>query len=180
MKTSLLLLFLCIGSIVSAQKIDSVAIPRGVVYKYTDAATIEKAKQLIEREISGNPTYELDKGVAFIGPVIWSRYKKVTTLAEIKGGDVTINYNKEKLSAKMTQNHDDFKKIWDQVRAEVKDKPLKIRKATFKELQYYWSVISFDIEEPLFIAEIPDHRFIINLSPKDLSIVWLDEVHANF
>lgn len=180
MKTSLLLLCLCMGCIVSGQKVDSVAIPRGVVYKYTEPAAVEKAKQFIEQELTGTPTYELEKGVAFIGPALWSGYKRITTLAEIKGGDVTINFNKEKLSAKSTQTRDDFKKIWDQVRAEVKDKPLKIRKATSKELQYYWSVISFDIDEPLLIAEIPEHRYILNLSPKDLNIVWLDEVPVNY
>jgi hypothetical protein len=87
-------------------------------------------------------------------------------------------YNKEKLSAKMTQDKDDFKKIWDQVRKDIKNSDFIVRKATYSELQYYWAVISFDIEEPLLIVETSAHRFILNLSPKDLKLIWLDEAPA--
>jgi hypothetical protein len=100
-------------------------------------------------------------------------------LSATTGGNVTINFNKEKLAAKMTQDADGFKKIWDQLRQEVKGKTVTLRKATYKELQYYWAVISFDIEEPLLVAETAEHSYILNLSPKTLKLVWLDEVPAS-
>jgi hypothetical protein len=167
-------LFICSASF--AQQTDSVSIPKGVVYKYTNPEITDKAKALITKELGDAPTYELNSGILFVGPVLWMRYQKISALAAITGGNVTINFNKEKLAAKMTQDNDGFKKIWDQVRQEVKDKTITLRKATYKELQYYWAVISFDIEEPLLIAEIAEHNYILNLSPNTLKLVWLDEV----
>lgn len=162
------------------QQIDSVKIPPRVVYKYSDPATVEKAKTLLRKELSDSTTYNLDNGIVFIGPMLWSRYKKIPVLESIPGGNVTIMFNKENLSAKVTQDKDGFKKIWDQVRMEVRDKAIQLRKATSRELEYYWAVISFDIEEPLLIAETAEHRYIINLSPKELKLVWLDEVPAGY
>jgi hypothetical protein len=43
-------------------------------------------------------------------------------------------------------------------------------------LQYYWAVISFDIDEPLLIVETSEHKYILNILKKDLKLMWLDEV----
>lgn len=162
-----------------AQQTDSVTIPKRVVYKYADPGIVEKAKQLINRELTDSATYMLDNGIVFIGPILWKRYSKIPALEAIPGGNVTILYNKEKLAGKITQDKEGFKKVWNQVITEVKTNGFKLRKATYNELDYYWSVISFDIEEPLLIAETSEHRFIINLSPKNLKLLWLDEVPVN-
>ena len=176
-----LLIIICMSFCFHAfpQKTDSIAIPKRVVYKYCDPAVIDKAKTLITNELSDAPKYSLDDGVVFIGPILWARYKKIQALESIPGGNVTIMYNKETLSAKLIQEKSDFKKVWDQVRSEISTGGFKLRKATYNELEYYWSVISFDIEEPLLIAETDKHRYILNLSPKDLTLLWLDEVPAN-
>ena len=76
----------------------------------------------------------------------------------------------------MTQDKAGFKKIWDHIRSEVGGSEFKLRKLTFNEIDYYWTVISFDIEEPLLVVETNNHRYILNLSPKDLKLLWLDEV----
>lgn len=175
----LLLLFLLLSLTTHSQQTDSVNIPKGVVYKYANPELIEKAKTLIAKELSNKSTYELNGGILFVGPVLWTRFLKIPALAAIPNGNVTINFNKEKLSGKMTQDSDGFNKIWNQVLQEVSGKEIKIRKATYKELQYYWAVISFDIDEPLLIAETPEHNYIFNLSPKTLKLVWLDEVPAS-
>jgi hypothetical protein len=162
-----------------AQQVDSISIPKGVVYKYVNPEIVETAKALITKELGDSLAYKLNSGIMFVGPVLWMRYQKIPALAAITGGNVTINFNKEKLAAKMTQDADGFKKIWDQLRQEVKGKTVTLRKATHKELQYYWAVISFDIEEPLLIAETVEHSYLLNLSPKTLKLVWLDEVPAS-
>lgn len=163
-----------------AQEIDSISIPKGVAYKYCSLSTLEDARTIVQREISDSVAYDLNDGILFVGPVLWSRYKKMPALQKISGGNVTILFNNEKLSAKITQDEQSFKKIWDQFRREVADTNLVLRKATTKEIQYYWSVISFDIEEPLLIAETGSRRFILNISPRNLKLLWLDEVPANF
>jgi hypothetical protein len=179
MRVIFIISFILFSVHVLAQKIDSIDIPKRVVYKYCDPGIIDKAKKLITKELSDSASYSLDKGMVFIGPILWSRYRKIPALEAIPGGNITILYNKEKLAAKLTQEKDGFKKIWDQVRAEVNAGGFKFRKATYNELAYYWSVISFDIEEPLLIVETAGHRYILNLSPKDLALIWLDEVPPN-
>ncbi len=179
MKQLLVLITLSFQLAATCQKIDSVDIPKGVVYKYCSPDIVEKAKALITKELGDTPKYELNGGILFVGPVLWARYLKIPALAAIPNGNVTINFNKEKLACKMTQDSEGFNKIWNQVLQEVSGKEIKIRKVTYKELQYYWAVISFDIEEPLLIAETPEHNYIFNLSPKTLKLVWLDEVPAN-
>jgi hypothetical protein len=174
MTTTFLILFS--GFYVNSQQIDSVSIPNGVVYKYCSPDIVEKAKALVKKELGDSASYVLNAGILFVGPVLWTRYKKISSLESISGGNVTINFNKQKLSAKMTQDVDGFKKIWDQVRKDVTIDQLILRKATYRELEYYWAVISFDIDEPLIIAEAGIHRFILNISPKNLKLVWLDEV----
>ena len=176
MKSCLLAFLVTVSFSVYARQVEKIEIPQGVVYKYCDSVTYEKAKSLIMEELSDSPKYTLNKGVMFIGPVLGGRYEKVKPLKNIKGGNMTIlGYKKETSAGKMTQNADDYKLVWDQLRGEIKDKEYKLRKATPAELKYYWSVISFDIEEPLIIIETKEHNYILNLSPKDLKLVWLDE-----
>lgn len=164
----------------AAQDIDSVLVPRGVSYKYCSPSVLEDAKTIVQKEISDSVGYELNDGILFVGPTLWSRYRQIPTLEKIKGGSVSIIFNKEKLPAKITQDDASFRKIWDQFRKEVSVPELELRKATSKELQYYWGVISFDIEEPLLIADTGERRFILNISPKNMKLLWLDEVPAGF
>jgi hypothetical protein len=74
----------------------------------------------------------------------------------------------------MSQNVNDSKIMWDEFKKEV-SKDYTIRKANEDELKYYWSVISFDIDEPLLIIETKEHNYILNLLRKDLKLMWLDE-----
>ncbi|RYY65881.1 MAG: hypothetical protein EOO12_05800 [Chitinophagaceae bacterium] len=175
MKNVLFLLALALPFAGKAQAVDSIQVPARVVYKYSAPALVEQAKVKLRRELSGVADYSLTKGVLFIGPGLWQRYSRIAALAAIPGGNMTILFDGEKLNGKMTQDKDGFTKVWNQVRAELKDQPYTLRKATYQELDYYWSVINFDIEEPLLIADAGAHRYILQLS-NDLRLLWLDEV----
>jgi hypothetical protein len=173
MKTILCVLLAIATSQIYAQQIE---IPKGIVYKYCDSATFEKAKSEIALELGAAPTYSIFTGLLFTGPVLWTRLGKLPELNAIKGGNITITgWDKTKPSAKMLQNNDDFKLVWNHLRTEIGNNPYKMRKATPAELKYYWAVISFDIEEPLIIVETASHNYIMNLSAKDFKLVWLDE-----
>jgi hypothetical protein len=173
MKLALIIFLLFIAFSGRAQQI---VVPKGIVYKYVDSLSNEKAKALIIKELSDSVNYLLDMGIVFIGPVLWSRYKSIPSLNAIKGGDITIRgYKSDGPSAKATQNKEGFKLVWDHFREEIKNSSYKLRKATPSELNYYWSVIAFDIEEPLIILETDAHNYILNLSPKDFKLVWFDE-----
>ncbi len=53
-----------------------------------------------------------------------------------------------------------------------------IRKLGPDELSLYWAMIPFDIQEPIYILEAGDKRFLLNLiADKDkFSVMWVDEL----
>jgi hypothetical protein len=76
----------------------------------------------------------------------------------------------------MTQDVAGTKKVWNELRKEINGEKFIIRKLNERELQYYWAVISFDIDEPLLIVETSTHKYILNILKKNLKLMWLDEV----
>jgi hypothetical protein len=157
-------------------QVDSIRIPPNVKYAYCDTATYNLAKRMVEKELGTKPDYKLIGNILFVGPVIWDRYRDVKTLKKIEGGNMTLMVDDQKLSGKLTQKAEDGKKVWDQVRKEVSGKPYKLRKATYKELQYYWAVINFDIEEPLIIIETEKYNYLVNINPDKMTLLWLDQI----
>jgi hypothetical protein len=157
-----------------AQKIEKIDVPKRVVYNYCKTKICEEAKEIVMRELSDKFEYTLVERLLMVGPVLWTRYSKIDEFSKIEGGNMILLVDKKQLSGKMTQNIEDSKKIWDQVREEVKGEDFKLRKATYAELDYYWTVISWDIEEPLTIIETSKHKFILNLNPKTMKLLWLD------
>ncbi len=176
MKSLLLLPFLFWGMLSFSQQVEKISIPKGIVYKYCTPKVLEKATTLLKEDLQDSTKYNITDEIMIIGPILWDRYKNVPELAEIKEGNVILNVGSKKLNGKMTQDIQDSKKVWNYLRNEVKGKTFIIRKANEVELKYYWSVISFDIDEPLFILETSEHSYIINLIPDKLKIIWLDEV----
>lgn len=163
------LFIICYG-----QNIEEIIIPKGVTYNYCDAKTIEKAKKLISENLSDETKFTLIQNVLIVGPQLWNRYKDIKRLNEIEGGNTTFHVDNLEPKGKMTQDIKDAKKVWDEFRKEVKGE-YNIRKANEEELNYYWSVISFDIDEPLLIVENKEHNYILNILKKDLKLMWLDE-----
>ena len=174
MKKVILLAFIFTGFIGNAQKTETITIPRGVTYKYADAKTVEKAKKLISDNLSENNDYKIVQNNLIIGPELWKRYKANEKIQNIEGGAVQFHVDDLIIDGKMSQDLPDSKIIWDEFKNEV-SKDYVIRKANEDELRYYWSVISFDIEEPLLIVETKEHNYILNLLKKDLKLLWLDE-----
>lgn len=160
---------------VFAQKKETINIPNGVVYKYASPKLVEKAKKLIEENLKDKKSYDLTDDLLIIGPILWKRFSNDEKLNSIKGGNVDLHVDDQILKGKMTQSIEDTKLIWDALRNEI-GTDFKIRKANEFELNYYWSVISFDIEEPLLIVETKEHKYILNLIPDNLKLMWLDEV----
>jgi len=173
---NIILLFLIGLSVPTFAQKEKIDIPARVSYKYCKPKLYLRAKELVRNELTEKPSYDLCDRLMFVGPVLWNRIGKLAALSNIEGGNVSLHVDQQVLKAKLTQSIDDTKKIWNHIRSEVEGKNLTLRKATFAELEYYWSVISYDIEEPLIIAETPQHTYIIDLLPKTLRLIWLDEV----
>jgi hypothetical protein len=153
-----------------------ITIPKGIVYKYCDKKIVDKAKLLITENLSDTTKYDLCDKLLIIGPVLWNRYKNIEILNKIEGGNTTFNIDKKQYTGKMTQEVADTKKVWSEFRKEINGEKFIIRKLNERELQYYWAVISFDIDEPLLIVETINHRYILNILKDSLKLMWLDEV----
>jgi hypothetical protein len=179
MKNGFLLFFLIIFSTIKAQ--DTIKIPKGVVYKKASTEKNEAAKKIIKKEFNKATTsYELFDKLVYIGPMLWKRYRSNPGLAKIVGGDIQFKVpNKGVISVlpgKLIQNIVDFKVVWNQILADGSSNKVSIRKLNSEELKYYWSVIFYDIEEPLFIVNTGKHNFLIQFLNTKLQLLWVDEV----
>lgn len=174
MKKLFLITFVLISCIAAAQKTETITIPKGVVYNYCSPKVLEKAKKLISDNLSDSNNYDVVQSNLIIGPELWKRFKENQKIQKIENGQVQFHVDDLILDGKMSQDISDSKIIWDEFKNEVA-KDYKIRKANVDELNYYWSVISFDIDEPLLIIETKEHNYILNLLKKDLKLLWLDE-----
>lgn len=174
MRKIILIAFVLISFLSSAQKTETITIPKGVVYNYCNPKVVEKAKKLISDNLSNTNDYKIVQNNLIIGPELWKRFKSNEKIQNIKQGKVQFHVDDLVLDGKMSQDINDSKIIWDEFKNEV-TQDYVIRKANEDELKYYWSVISFDIDEPLLIIETKEHNYILNLLKKDLKLLWLDE-----
>ena len=168
---TLLLVFFTIINL-SAQGVETITVPKGIVYHYAEKKVVEKAKALIDENITKGK-YSILQDHLIVGPQLWKRFGSIERLQNIVG-DVTFHVDDQELKGKMSQDKSDSKLIWDEFKKEV-DGNYTIRKANEDELRYYWSVISFDIDEPLLIVETKNHNYILNLLKSNLKLLWLDE-----
>jgi hypothetical protein len=163
----------------------TVSIPKGIKYKVTSNTNNDKAKLLLKNVITKNLSDSIFDNVCYIGPILWVRYKEIDSINAIRGGYIQFNvpvYNKisknkvtQKMDGKLIQAKPDFKKVWNQVCIDLKD-TITFRKLTASELSYYWAIIFYDIEEPVFITESKSNKILLQLNPKTNKILWIDEI----
>jgi hypothetical protein len=134
MKTAFLFTFLALLNYLTlGQQIQKIVIPKGIVYHYCDSATYEKAKGIVKEELSETLSYSLVDKIMFVGPALWKRFRKLKSLKNIQGGNTTLVVDNKNLSAKLTQELDDSKKVWDEFRQEINGTEFALRKANPEE-----------------------------------------------
>jgi len=173
MKSYFTFLILLIVSYTFAQNNEKIIIPKGVVYNYAEDKINDKAKQLIIDGLTQNNNYDLLQDNLIIGPSIWKRFQYLEDFKSIPK-NVVFHIDEIQVDGKMCQEIRYSKKVWEEVKKEI-SKDYQIRKATEDELKYYWSTISFDIEEPLFVIQTENHNYILNFQKSNNKLFWLDE-----
>jgi hypothetical protein len=160
---------------------EKIRVPNGVVYNYCKAKKYTKIKDLLLTElVKLNPTYKLVSESFFLGPVLWDRIGKIDSIAETSSINVDLHVDKALLKARLYRDFNSSKVVWNQIRAEFNNTPMRLRKASPEELAYYWSVISYDIDEPLIIGQTADRTYIFDIDLKSKALIWLDEMPADF
>ena len=172
-QTAVFILALTMNFVAVAQNIEKVTIPKGVTYNYCESSIVEEAKKVIKENLTNENDYSLLQANLIIGPTLWKRFKNVDNLQAL-GKDVVFHIDNLEVKGKSCQDINDTKKVWNELKKEVSAN-FKIRKANQNELTYYWSTIPFDIDEPLLIVETENHNYILNILPKELKLMWLDE-----
>ena len=164
---------------------EKVDIPNGVVYKYCTDSINKKAEETIRKELSSGCTYSFCEKTLYCGPLLWKRYKNIPGVGDIKAGNMTIKvpqYDKkgkvkgfENLNGKLIQSHEDFITFWKQVMKDFEGSEITVRKLNHQELVYYWAIIFFDVEEPIFAVENSTHIFLFDMD-KNGKLEWIEQL----
>jgi len=178
-----LLILLCVCS---AHAQDSLQVPKGVVLFKATEEQMEKAKVSLLRELNATTaSYQLFNGIAFIGPRLWGRYGTDASASRIQQGDMTIRVPQftngrrtgtKEVKGKVLQSPADFKTVWDILLRDLDGKEAKLRLPTADELNYYWSIISFDIKSPVLVIETPGYNVLVDMSGNTAKVSWMEEV----
>lgn len=160
---------------------DPIVIPKGVKYKKIDEKINDYAKKKLIKELNKSTVaYSLFDKALYIGPNLWQRYKNIEVIKNIEGGNIQFKVRTDNttttLPGKLIQKISDYKIIWGTLISEVNNKKISFRKLNPTELKYYWTVIFYDIEEPVFIFETGKYKYLIQLIKSNFKILWLDEV----
>lgn len=177
MKTKLILLVLLfVFNLSFSQKID---VPKNIVYNYCDVETIDKTKELIKECLSDSTNYSIIQDNLVIGIVLWNHFKEIETIQKIEKKKMVFHLDGSEYEGAMSQQIKGSKIVWDELRKEITS-DYTIRKANTNELNYYWSVISFDIDEPLLVLETETHTYILDFLKNDSKLFWIDEYPKNY
>lgn len=157
--------------------------PAGVRYKEATAAVNEQAKQLLLAKFSAKAT---DKDVLSLftskpvcGPGLWKQIKNDKEMVKLTKGNVSLHVDAEVLEGKLFQSPEEILLFWNALLPVVDTSNFKVRKLSEEEIGIYWAMISFDIEEPLYILESPQHKILVNLvSDQGLRIMWIDDLQG--
>ncbi len=170
-----LLLILNLTSIGFSQKNDS--IPKGIVYKKKSDTINEQAKKILINELK-SPSFSLFDKLLYCGPNFWEHYKNDPKIKSIEKGNIDFQVPQPNgitiiKKGKLIQSTEDFTTIWNQISKDFFSPNLTIRKLNLTELKYYWSIIFFDIEEPIFVIESNQKQIIIDFS-KNYNIQFIE------
>ena len=175
---------------------EPVRVPKGITYIPTTDAINDAARQLLRERFNAKATDEDVHGMfedtLFCGPGLWRYLKDDESVSKIKQGRLIMKIPILKpdggldhfmsMEGKLFQSAEQVQIFWKGLVKQADFENLTIRKLTPRELRVFWSLISFDITEPIFIMESKKHKFVVLfMSPipdkphEKLKIMWIDD-----
>jgi hypothetical protein len=166
--------------------VEGVQIPPGVKYKYADATSNQAAQSHILNAFKSGKDPSVLGNRLIVGPNLWKRIRNVPEVSSIPKGVVNfkIPFNDERgklvrvdeREGKLIQSNADRSALYSALSAFTLGKDLHLRKLRPDELSYYWSIISYDIEEPLFALEAPELTMLVQYVSKTKNVFFIDEL----
>lgn len=163
-------------------------IPKGVRYKKADAKVNAIAEKKLQAVFRMKPTLADYAPVSsmplVIGPSLWASIRKAVAKEFANSKPVTFfvpgSSGLQKLEGRSPKTARQLELTWMCI-AGLAEKSGKatVRKAKADELSYYWAIIPYDIEEPLYVVDCGRTKFIIDFhtkNPKDPMPFFVDIV----
>lgn len=157
----------------------------GIVYKPASQERNEKARGYLTALMKdASAAYSATQGQRFMcGPSLWSQLRKDPKAAGIGGAPAIMMIPSGgqvmKMEGRLLQSDEDLLNFWEALFSQVEFSTVSIRKLSENEKDIYWTMIAWDIEEPVFVVEGSMHNLIVDLSVDEsgaLEVFWIDDI----
>jgi hypothetical protein len=191
MRKHTLLILALLGLFATELSAEDPVVPEGVRYERASEKVNELARQKIQKLFTAKATDAevlslFDNKLLICGPTLWMQVKKDPAMAQIKAGEVGLRVpifdakgakiRTDRLEGKLFQSKEQVLGFWKVFAKQADFTDLKIRKLNPTELSVFWSMISFDITEPIFIVEGKRQKILLSFaSSEDLKVSWIDD-----
>lgn len=180
MKKILSVYFILCINVLSSQNIEYINVPKRVVYNYCENAIINKVKEDVKKSVLDYHDDSIIADTLFIGPILWHEFKSNSIVNVQDLTTVRLIIDDIKIEGQMSEKKAISKIIWDEFRKMISQNEFTIRKANYNELEYYWTIISWDIDEPLLVLEVNNRNFILDFKKSSYKLFWIDEFSPNY
>ena len=144
---------------------------QGIVYKQADPAANARAVQQIERILDPNysGTDSLFGEAIACGPFFWKTLVDNNIMNDSVGIPmivvVPVGGQQLQMAGRIIKPNSEIARFESYLRDILKnDGGFRIRKLNSRELEVYWAMIPYDIEEPIFILESSNHKIIVDFA----------------
>jgi len=158
-------------------------IPNNVRYKKAPDAVNNAAKASLETALASDslpPNFFGD--VTVVGPMLWKSLKPSADEILLRTMPVMLivpGPNSFSAEGKRIRTEDERSAFWKLFRSKYPNfKDGKVRKGNSQEISYYWATIPFDIEEPFWVVDAGEDKFIAHFSMTSGQprLFWIDRV----
>jgi hypothetical protein len=110
----------------------------------------------------------------------FDEHESIDVIGQCMIGDELLTYPLRVIRGAETP--DTYEAFLNVVRNElIEGDPLLVRRATYAELDWYWTIISWDIAEPVFVIENDEHSFLIDIDSVMPGMFYIEDLrHLNW
>jgi len=162
--------------------------PDGVVYlrasREVNDRAIERVKRLFSSTVTDRDVAENAAPALMCGPGLWGplsdlpEFKRIPSIPaqivvpQIRDGEVI---GQSVHAGRVFQTAETVQEFWMALGERYDLKPLRIRKLSRRDMQIYWAMIPYDIEEPVFMVTTSDNDFLVDFAGGDLLVFAVDD-----
>jgi len=176
---------ICLLAVVLVTAYSASVVGSEIVYKTASVEANELAMQTAERLFRSTDPVQLEDlaGRIICGPGLWRMIKDVPIISELDpvGATSVVDAGAgrfQEFEGALFQTEEQRTVLIDVVRHILNDTEFQIRKPDERELRVYWSLIPYDIEEPIYILDNGERRLLVDFVVGDESarLFWIGDM----